>query len=80
MKHTDPGQLCGVCQGRLDSVLWSAGRHPGCGVAPRISDAAEAQLIGHLAVHLGAVEIEPTSNQGDRMTQPTSANRDGTPR
>lgn len=58
-----PDQICKSCRGRLDSVLWSAGRHPGCGGSPPIGDEAEAHLIGHLARHLGAEVVTEKATQ-----------------
>jgi len=66
MKTTEPGQFCRTCQQRMDAVVWSAGRHPGCGVAPPISDRAEASLIAALALHLGAAEIR-SANREDTL-------------
>lgn len=63
MKLAYPGQLCRTCQQRMDAVAWAVGRHPGCGSSPPISDQAEAQLIGHLATNLGAVEIASSSTE-----------------
>ncbi len=52
-----PSPLCKVCQGRLDAVLWSVGRHPNCRPAGPIDDAALARLIDYLADIVGAVVI-----------------------
>jgi len=65
-----PDGLCRTCQGRLDAVLWVVGRHPGCSSSPPISDQAEARLIDHLAVNLGARRDPiPTSKETDHANR-----------
>ena len=58
-----PDQLCRTCQQRMDAVLWAAGRHPGCGSSPTISDQAEDRLIGHLTQSPGAVVLTEETTQ-----------------
>ena len=49
-----PNPLCKVCQGRLDAVLWSVGRHPNCRPAGPIDADAFDRLTRYLALRLGA--------------------------
>lgn len=58
-KESSAERLCRTCRQRMDAVMWSAARHPGCSSSPPISDQAEAQLIGHLATSLGARRDHP---------------------
>jgi len=52
-----PEHLCRTCRQRLDSVLWSVGKHAGFGSSAPVSDAAEGALIRALIHHLGAAEV-----------------------
>ena len=49
-----PDQPCEVCWQRLDAVLWSAGRHPGCSSPAPLSDDAFHRLAAAVAAALGA--------------------------
>jgi len=59
-----PEHLCRTCRQRLDSVLWSVGRHPGCRPAGPLNAEAFDRLLRNLAGVLGAVVLT------DRETRP----------
>ena len=61
-----PDRICRTCRQRLDSVLWSVGKHAGCGSSPPISDQAETRLIAALARSLGAAEGGSNKKERDR--------------
>ncbi|MDQ3476615.1 MAG: hypothetical protein M3492_09885 [Actinomycetota bacterium] len=46
--------LCLTCRQRLDAVLWSVGRHPGCRTSGPLDADAFDRLTRYLALRLGA--------------------------
>lgn len=52
-----PDHLCRTCRQRLDSVLWSVGRHPGCRTAGPLVEQSLDRLIAYLADAVGAIPI-----------------------
>lgn len=53
--------LCRTCRQRLDSVLWSVGRHPGCSPAGPLNAEAFDRLLRNLAGVLGTIDITETT-------------------
>lgn len=60
-----PSQLCKVCQGRLDAVLTTAGRHPNCRTAGPLDADAFDRVTRYLAAVLGAVTIRTNQTEGE---------------
>ncbi len=53
--------LCLTCRGRLDAVLWSVARHPGCRPAGPLDADALDRLVRYLGGALGA---RPVTDEG----------------